>query len=183
MSPPETELAFAKEREIPLAFRRWIPLTVTTPVFPNDTLARLWSLSNGADEQFSNAHYIVHRRKFTDGDDRVAMIYLSIRTVENDARHDWREFQRIKNELAGPDWWGVEVYPDEADLHDTANQFHLWCFPERPKVYLCGLNVTGDFGFSGREVMTPEQIANDEETGGKARQRPFRDDLVWKDTA
>jgi len=128
----------------------------------------------------------VHRYRFYAGDDNgndtdtLAMIYLSFRTVENDARHDWREFQRIKNELAGPDWWAVEIYPAETDLHDSANQWHLWCWPERPQVYLPTLNVRGDFGMAGRLVMSPEELAEDPDPriGPCARQRPFTD-IKW----
>ena len=54
--------------------------------------------------------------------------HLSIRTLENSARHDWRDFQRIKNELVGEEAEGVELYPAESRLVDSANQFHLWVF-------------------------------------------------------
>lgn len=56
------------------------------------------------------------------------MIHLSIRNNDRSARHDWREFQRIKNELVGSEHDGYEVYPAESRLLDTANQFHLWVF-------------------------------------------------------
>lgn len=54
--------------------------------------------------------------------------HLSIKTHDRSARHDWRDFQRIKNELCGPEWDALEVYPAESKLVDTANQYHLFAF-------------------------------------------------------
>ena len=50
-------------------------------------------------------------------------------------RHDgqppvWREMQRIKDELIGPERTAVEVYPARADLIDAAPMYHLWVLPE-----------------------------------------------------
>jgi hypothetical protein len=50
-------------------------------------------------------------------------------------RHDsqpltWREMQRIKNELIGPERVAVEVYPAVSELIDQANMYHLWVLPE-----------------------------------------------------
>ena len=58
-------------------------------------------------------------------------IWLSIR-IDNGASHliDWRDFQAIKNDLCGTHLQGVEIYPQEDVLHDTANVFHLWVLPE-----------------------------------------------------
>lgn len=83
-----------------------------------------------------NDLYVVHRTEFEptrednpDNLDRRPMIWLSIRNQDHGARHDWRDFQRIKNQLAGEDYEGVEIYPAESRKVDTANQYHLWCFP------------------------------------------------------
>ncbi len=70
------------------------------------------------------------------------LIWLSIRRQENDAVHDWRHLQRIKNELAGPETEAVELYPAESRLVDGANQYHLWCFP----------GFRFPFGFNERHV-------------------------------
>lgn len=59
------------------------------------------------------------------------VIWLSIKiTAGSRYRHDWRDFQRIKNELCGNECDAIEVYPRESNLHDTADQYHLWVFPE-----------------------------------------------------
>ena len=48
-------------------------------------------------------------------------------------RHDkqpmgWAELQRIKNELFGPEFLAIEVYPRQSKLIDAANMYHLWLF-------------------------------------------------------
>jgi len=57
-------------------------------------------------------------------------VHLTIRAVDGSARHDWRDFQRIKNELVGEEAEGVELYPSESRVVDTANHYHLWVFRE-----------------------------------------------------
>lgn len=44
-------------------------------------------------------------------------------------RPTWPEMQRIKNEIAGPDASGVEVYPPAAEVVDQVNMYHLWIMP------------------------------------------------------
>jgi hypothetical protein len=39
---------------------------------------------------------------------------------------DWRVGQKIKNQLCGPEWEGVELYPAESRVVDTCNEYHLW---------------------------------------------------------
>jgi hypothetical protein len=53
---------------------------------------------------------------------------LSIKTRDKAAFHDWRDFQRIKNELVGEENEGVELYPAESRLVDTANQYYMFVF-------------------------------------------------------
>lgn len=84
---------------------------------------------------------------------------LSIKDQENTARHDWREMQRIKNQLVNPESEAVEIYPAESRLVDTANQFFLWCL--EPGRFL-------PIGFGERLVS--------EETHGFGRQRRWEDD-------
>jgi hypothetical protein len=55
-------------------------------------------------------------------------VHLSIERVDGSTIRDWRDLQRIKNELAGPEWTAVEIFPRESELVDTSNQFHLWAF-------------------------------------------------------
>jgi len=69
---------------------------------------------------------------------------IGITAKDETARHDWREFQQIKNSLLGPEWEGVELYPAESRLVDPTNRFYLWCFP--PGV-LAGLGLPHREGF------------------------------------
>jgi hypothetical protein len=62
--------------------------------------------------------------------DMSGLVWLSIKRRDRTATHDWRHFQRIKDELAGPERWGVEVFPPESKLVDTSDQYHIWVMPE-----------------------------------------------------
>lgn len=42
----------------------------------------------------------------------------------------WREKYKIKNELWGKDYTAVEVFPEEDQLVDDANMYHLWIFKD-----------------------------------------------------
>jgi len=93
------------------------------------------------------------------------LIQLSIRANNNTAKHDWRDFQRIKNELLGPEIEGVELYPAESRLVDTSNQFYMYCIP--PKV-IDGkiINERWPFGFQ-------ERLVSDQSYRGMNKQRPW----------
>lgn len=41
----------------------------------------------------------------------------------------WEELQDIKREVGFGDWYGVEVYPRDADIVNVANFRHLWLMP------------------------------------------------------
>lgn len=84
------------------------------------------------DEQWTNDTYFVTLRRHDR--DRVfgtsgGMIQLGIAALDGTARHDWREFQAIKNQLAGEETEAFELYPAESRLLDPSNYYTLWCFP------------------------------------------------------
>lgn len=54
------------------------------------------------------------------------MVHLSIKRVDREVIHDWRDLQEIKNQLVGPECEAVELYPAESRKVDAANQYHLW---------------------------------------------------------
>lgn len=54
--------------------------------------------------------------------------HLSIKRLDKEPLHDWRDLQTIKNKLAGEDVEAIELYPVEKRVVDTANQYHLFCF-------------------------------------------------------
>ena len=59
------------------------------------------------------------------------VIHLSVKTHDKEPIRDWRDMQRIKNELVGEEHEAVELYPAESRLVDTANQYHMWVL-EKP---------------------------------------------------
>lgn len=99
------------------------------PLKPADAMRNGKVVDIGDQELWMNDQYVVHKRVVEAIDGREPMIHLSIRNDDRSTRHDWRDFQRIKNQLAGPEYEGLEVYPAESRKVDTANQYHLFCFP------------------------------------------------------
>lgn len=75
---------------------------------------------------FYNNRYHVFFRKHTVEGVPHAIIHLSIKNNDRSARHDWRDFQRIKNEIVGEHREMVELYPRETNKVDLSNQYHLW---------------------------------------------------------
>jgi hypothetical protein len=87
------------------------------------------------------------------------MQILSISAIDETSRHDFREFQQLKNYLVGEEWEAVEIYPAESELKDPSNRSYLWCFPK------------GTFKFGlphGRQVLDSRQSI--------ASQRAFPDE-------
>jgi hypothetical protein len=64
----------------------------------------------------------VYRASFPDGSARLTI-------ADPSCRHNWQHLQRIKNDLLGEEWEGVELYPQQSRLCDEANLYHLWCRP------------------------------------------------------
>lgn len=81
---------------------------------------------------FGNGYWTVHITSTEEEVDRRNMsggLHLSIHDRPRSTRHDWRDFQRIKDELVGPEREAVELYPAASRLLDTANEYHLWVLP------------------------------------------------------
>jgi hypothetical protein len=88
------------------------------------------------------------------------MVHLSIKRRDKLPIHDWRDLQEIKNLIVGPEHEGVELYPKESRLVDTANQYHLW--------------VIGQEGVQFPFGMDERLVSNTSSHG--AVQRPREDD-------
>jgi hypothetical protein len=84
---------------------------------------------------FHNNRYHVFFRKYRVEGVPHAIIWLSIRNNDRSTRRDWRDFQRIKNELVGPEYEMVEIYPSESHKVDTSNQYHLWGYDSISPVF------------------------------------------------
>lgn len=98
------------------------------------------------------------------GDGEVyVFVWLSIKRLDREPVHDWRDLQEIKNQLVGPECEAFEIYPAESRLVDTANQYHLWACTS-PKFRV-------PFGFNEGRRATYDI---DPATG--AKQRPMTDE-------
>lgn len=87
---------------------------------------------------YHNNRYHVFVRKYPAGEHSPApypLIHLSIKNNDKSPRHDWRDFQRIKNEIVGPGVEFVELYPKEDHKVDLSNQYHLWGFETEEPVF------------------------------------------------
>lgn len=127
-------------------------------VSPETVRARFTPTGN--EEVWKNSRYQVLVIREVEQDPAFPpLIWLSIKRLDRAPIHDWRDLQRIKNELVGPEHEAVELYPAEERLVDSANQYHLWVLADRERRF--------PFGFVERFVT--------ERTVGKAMQRPFED--------
>jgi hypothetical protein len=75
----------------------------------------------------------------------VNLVHLSIKRIDKKPVHDWRDLQRIKNQLLGEECEAMELYPAESRLVDTANQYHLWGYDDP--------GLRAPFGFPGPRVV------------------------------
>lgn len=86
------------------------------------------------------------------------VLWLSIVRRDRQVIRDWRDLQRIKNELGGPECEGCEIYPAESRLVDTNNQYHVFVLPP---------GTAFPFGYSYRDVADVAM------PGTAHKQRPF----------
>lgn len=78
----------------------------------------------------NNRYHVIKEVQFPSDPTSPPLIHLSIRHLDRRALHDWRDLQRIENELVHPSCEGLELYPAEDRLVDTSNQYHLWVFAD-----------------------------------------------------
>jgi len=91
--------------------------------------------------------------------------HLSIKRNDREVIHDWRDLQEIKNMLVGKECEGIEIYPAESRLVDTANQYHLWVFPKGHPIGI---------GFDKRQVLDEGEVHRLIKSMDGAKQRPFQ---------
>lgn len=101
---------------------KWIPLKLT---IPRDALGS---------EVWQNPWYAVRVVRHSAGWilDGGPWARIGISCDDGKPRHDWRVFQCIKNQVVGPEWWALELYPAESQLIDPSNYYLLWAAPNLP---------------------------------------------------
>jgi hypothetical protein len=116
-------------------------------------------------EMYQNSRYtvLVFRNEPSWHEGAVETIHLSIRRNDRECPREerWRDFQRIKNELVGPEYEAAELYPAEDRVVDLASQFHLYVLKD----------AESEFPFGFRDGMRAGPRA-----GSPASQRPFEDE-------
>jgi len=121
--------------------RHWKPLVETDefkPLHPDliaNTAAHYNITAQAAEDMLNDYHsrcrffvndlYQVQAQEYAPG-----CLHLNIRRRDGGMFKDWRHFQQIKNEIAGPEREAVELYPAESRKVDTSNKWHLWVQPE-----------------------------------------------------
>lgn len=86
--------------------------------------------------------------------------WLSIkRRFTKEPVHDWRHFQKIKNELVGEENEGIELYPAESRLVDTSNQYHLFVLQDPKMRFPIGFQ---DRAVAAKSMLGAEQRGFDE---------------------
>ncbi len=86
---------------------------------------------------------------------------ISIVAHDETARHDWREYQQLKNFLVGPEWEAIELYPSESRLVDPSNCFYLYCVP--PGVIPWGRPMGTRSVLHPRDTIAPQRAFGAEE--------------------
>jgi hypothetical protein len=84
-------------------------------------------------EMYQNSRYtVLVNRDAEVGEGWPPMVWLSIRRNDRErpGPERWRDFQRIKTELVGPENEAVELYPAESRVADCADQFHIFVIKE-----------------------------------------------------
>lgn len=115
-------------------------------------------IAKSVDEVWGNDRYTVTVRKQEPRNgEGPTLAHLSIHDHERTSRHDWRDFQNIKNDILGKEEEAIELYPAESRLVDMSNEYHLWCF--------IGLRLP--IGFQERWVSEGGVMM------GKSKQRPW----------
>jgi hypothetical protein len=111
-----------------------------------------------------NNHYQVMLRGFESRPPWGRVLWLSIKRLDRQAIRDWRDLQRIKNEVTSPDLEAVEIFPAESRLVDSSNQYHLWVFVD---------GFQFPYGYAER-MVTPAFTDSVNPVVNHAVQRPWR---------
>jgi hypothetical protein len=136
---------------------------------------------SGSELLYHNNRYHVFVAQYRNPDpEGPSIIHLSIRNNDRSPIRDWRDLQRIKNEIVGREAEMVEMFPRESQLVDTSNQFHLWGFlTDRPLFTEAGLGF--EQGRLIHDGMSPD-LMHDETTKNSV-QRPMETPMTEEEKA
>jgi len=91
-----------------------------------ESMGRVWK----------NGIFTVNFYNGTSADDMVhtdelkgKCVWLSIKRNDKSTRIEWFDKMQIVRTLVGDDWLGMELYPPQKFMVDTANQYHIICIP------------------------------------------------------
>jgi len=79
----------------------------------------------------------------------ITVVHMSIHRRDRAPCTDWRDFQRIKNDVCGPNVEAVQLHPAQWRVVDTSNEYHLFAilgppddpFPVWPVGFTGGLQT------------------------------------------
>ena len=83
-------------------------------------------------------------------------MWISFHRHDREPVIDWRDMQNSKNDVAGPEWEAIQIFPSESRLMDTANEYHMFAFNGELPIGF----------FIGRAIQEPETVKS---MGGKQR--------------
>jgi hypothetical protein len=109
--------------------------------------------------------------------------HLSVNLRDRSPMRNWRHLQQAKNEVCGELWTGIEIFPAEDHLTDTANQYHLFCFPPGYKVGAMKEHEKGietvPIGLGDHPMVSDdEEVERWNAQPHKGRQEPWEDGLT-----
>jgi hypothetical protein len=106
-------------------------------------------------------------------DGRPDLIHLSIKRNDKAPIMNWRDLQKIKNEMVGPECEALQIFPAESRLVDTSNQYHLFVFDD--PAFKMGFGYRERLVYEGNshgavqepfeEHVRPEDLVTDEKMG------------------
>lgn len=137
-------------------------------IYPNwtEAQAKEFIAKTFEDPVYVNDIYSVSPRTINVPEFGGEWIHLSIKRIDKEPIHDWRDLQEIKNMMVGKENEAIELYPAESRRVDSANQYHLYVLKDK--------NAKIPIGFTERLVMDAKDFVDN--TGGK--QRPFNKSTI-----
>lgn len=94
--------------------------------------------------------YQVCSRQGWDGSNSMM---LQVCRADGGSVFDWRHLQQIKNQVCGPEWEAVELFPAESRLRDPSNARYLWCRQQRFPFGMTGGRIVLD----SHEAIAPQR--------------------------